>query len=136
MTNAEKFKEVFGYNGEDFSSEYYCPFNSEICGSKTCRDCIREWWQSEYKEPKKVVGVMSNQDAIKIFNTLLFFKKVDCTEEELMDLCRVSINALEKQDKWQKAIEAIKEEMNRGSYHLWDSEEVVEIIDKHTKELM
>ena len=51
MTNAEKFKEVFGYKGEDFSSEYYCPFNSEICGSKTCRDCIRDWWQSEYKEP-------------------------------------------------------------------------------------
>ena len=51
MTNAEKFKEVFGLVGEHFfSDDYHCPFNSKICSDKSCKDdCLVDWWQSEYK---------------------------------------------------------------------------------------
>ena len=56
MTKAEKFKEVFGYNIKDFLSDYICPFNSDRCKDKPCKDCLNDFWQSEYKEPKKEVS--------------------------------------------------------------------------------
>ena len=56
MTNAKKFKEVFGYDREPFTDGYHCPFNSDRCKENTCEDCLNKWWQSEYKEPKKEVS--------------------------------------------------------------------------------
>lgn len=49
MTNAEKFKEVFGFE-MNTKTDYYCPFNSTRCTNLPCDDCIDEFWSSEYKE--------------------------------------------------------------------------------------
>ena len=48
MTNAEKFKEVFGF---DSSYEYACvAVNSTYCkDAKSCDEC--DWWSQEYKKP-------------------------------------------------------------------------------------
>lgn len=37
---------------------------------------------------------MTREEAIKIFNTLLLFKKCDCTKEEVEECCRMAIKAL------------------------------------------
>lgn len=51
MTNAEKYKEVFGFEPE-----------REICPTAYCKNCPVDgqdcgkdykWWDEEYKEPKK-----------------------------------------------------------------------------------
>lgn len=47
MTNAEKFKEVFGFE-MNTQTDYYCPFNSTRCTNLPCDDCIDEFWSSEY----------------------------------------------------------------------------------------
>ena len=48
MTNAEKFKEVFGYPP---SSNARCVAPKEICDDfDTCRKCpFSDWWNQEYK---------------------------------------------------------------------------------------
>lgn len=48
MTNAEKFKEVFGF---DSSYEYACvAVNSTYCkDAKSCDEC--DWWSQEYQKP-------------------------------------------------------------------------------------
>lgn len=40
---------------------------------------------------------MTIEDAKKIFYELLFFGKADCEKEELKDLCRIAIKALEQE---------------------------------------
>lgn len=42
----------------------------------------------------------------------------------------------EERQKWIKAIENIKADINGQSYAYYDSEEIIDIIDKHTRELM
>ena len=42
---------------------------------------------------------MTREEAIKIYNTLLFFGKVDCTKEELEECFRITIKALEQEPK-------------------------------------
>lgn len=53
-TNAEKFKEVFGYEPKFFSGIYFCPVpSSQHCGENTdCCTCGK-WWDKPYKEPQK-----------------------------------------------------------------------------------
>jgi len=51
MTNAEKFKEVFGFEWSDADG---CPYDE--CVDKdgddydSCTECIDAFWRSEYKE--------------------------------------------------------------------------------------
>lgn len=57
MTNGEKFKEVFGFEVNKPTVNYgmYCPhgrkdMNDRAVECLTCnRDCISDFWQSEYK---------------------------------------------------------------------------------------
>jgi hypothetical protein len=42
---------------------------------------------------------MTNEEAIRIFNTLLLFKKVDAPVEEIEKCLKMSIQALEKEQK-------------------------------------
>ena len=54
ITNAQKFKEVFGYEPKFYSGTYFCPVPaSQHCGEKS--DCCTcgEWWDKPYKEPEK-----------------------------------------------------------------------------------
>lgn len=54
MTNAEKFKEVFGFKFDDnrmsicmnFENCKNCPFSEEP--SYKCVDLARSWWNEEY----------------------------------------------------------------------------------------
>ena len=53
MTNAEKFKEVFGFD----MRQSICPFQGDDVESRCgqCKwlqyaDCCKKYWQSEYKE--------------------------------------------------------------------------------------
>ena len=50
MTNAEKFKEVFGEPNEVFGG-LYCMILYYECDEKISFD--RLWWESEYKEVKE-----------------------------------------------------------------------------------
>lgn len=45
---------------------------------------------------------MTNEEAIKIFNTLMVFGKVTTTKDELQDLCKIAIKALEELEKKEK----------------------------------
>ncbi len=62
MTNAEKFKEVFGFEVNKPTVNYgmYCPhgrkdMNDRAVECVACnRDCISDFWQSEYKESKEI----------------------------------------------------------------------------------
>jgi hypothetical protein len=51
MTNAEKYKEVFGFEHPDCPT-WLCPscpvFNT--CSVKNLPDLASDWWNSEYKE--------------------------------------------------------------------------------------
>lgn len=40
---------------------------------------------------------MNREDAIKIFNTLLVFHKVTCTIDELEEVCKMALTALEQE---------------------------------------
>lgn len=51
MTNAEKFKEVFGFDLVDENQiDNYCPYSSCVNPKDRCLDCISKWWQSEYQD--------------------------------------------------------------------------------------
>ena len=55
MTNAEKFKEVFGFEFAlaPYESDCWCPFQRTKCRDTEfdCfEDCIKPFWQSEYKD--------------------------------------------------------------------------------------
>ena len=63
MTNAEKFKEVFGVEPYHDVYGYVCPHevgfpnvNSKCKGD--CFNCKGEFWALEYKEPKKITKKM------------------------------------------------------------------------------
>ena len=58
VTRADKFEEVFGYMPNDpVYDNYPCPnaigADLHSCKSKTCANCKKEYWESEYVEPKK-----------------------------------------------------------------------------------
>lgn len=58
MTNAMKFKEVFGYEHININGNHECPPRDENeCNFKYCKDC-QKWWDKEYKEPNQI----SDQD--------------------------------------------------------------------------
>lgn len=42
---------------------------------------------------------MTREEAIKIYNTLLLFGKVDCTKEEVKECCRMAIKALRREPR-------------------------------------
>ena len=61
VTNADKFKEVFGRepkkkSGDYNSGDYICPryFNvvSDQCPDTSCERCTKGFWESEYVAPK------------------------------------------------------------------------------------
>ena len=56
VTNADKYEEVFGRKPHDKHGNYICP-RFEVCGF-SCADCKKDYWESEYIEPKK-----ENKDA-------------------------------------------------------------------------
>lgn len=50
MTNADKFKEVFGFI--PYGTEALC-MSDKSCDHYDCNDCeFKAWWNEEYKEPK------------------------------------------------------------------------------------
>ena len=61
VTMADKYKEVFGFEPKTECGAFICPHfvgfayvecvNGEIY--KDCKKCKNEFWNSEYKEPKK-----------------------------------------------------------------------------------
>ncbi len=52
ITNADKFKEVFGKEPKDGIAEYLCPsFVLKCCPHNGCDNCKKSFWESEYKEP-------------------------------------------------------------------------------------
>ena len=116
MTNAEKFKEVFGF---------------EYKGNQR-KDCITlyDWWQSEYKEP------------IDLDHNCTKCEKYDKENDNCPTFCRViAETAREVKDnlitdnnaKWQKAIKSIKKEIEKNYVNPYA---IIKLIDKHTKELM
>lgn len=64
MTNAEKFKEVFGFEFElaPYEADCWCPFRRTKCRDTEfdCfEDCVKPFWQSEYKgEPTMPLSVI------------------------------------------------------------------------------
>lgn len=56
VTRADKFKEVFGVEPKS-NNCFVCPhrvgFNNAKCNLMQCAKCTNEFWNSEYKEPKK-----------------------------------------------------------------------------------
>ncbi len=54
VTNADKFKEVFGTEPKDGISDWLCPsFALKCCPHNGCDNCKKSFWEAEYKEPKK-----------------------------------------------------------------------------------
>lgn len=66
-----------------------------------------------------------NEEAIKFFNTLLAFNKVDCPKEEIMEYIKMAIEALEQDNILDKIRSEI---MSKDGL-----EEALEIIDKYRK---
>lgn len=64
MTNAEKFKEVFGFE-LNTKTDCYCPFNSTKCDNLPCDACIETFWQSEYQDTNVQVERQKWIEAIK-----------------------------------------------------------------------
>ena len=132
MTNAEKFKEVFGFTECTQTLCRDCQFTNVVSKEGGCG--VHDFWQSEYKEPSDKMEEI--------------FKKCHGEQERLLK----EINEITINTKWQKAIESIKEEIKALSptptaYDVVDGNpikdaiweiliEVEKIIDKHTKELM
>jgi len=143
MTNAEKFKEVFGFE----INEEVCCTNAKHCSEcfldswrhkEKAIGCSESFWQSEYKEPNS-----------KVEFDVAFWRRQ----------CMESWNRVAELDKiiddnnteWKEAIENIKAEIekekadaknNSTAYYIYieglmDAHETDEqIIDKHTKELL
>ena len=59
VTMADKYKEVFGVEPKDKFGTFICPcsvgFIDVTCSQHNCETCTNEFWNSEYKEPKKEV---------------------------------------------------------------------------------
>ena len=55
MTNAQKYKEVFGFDPLKYPGKYFCPpYASKVyCSTMTTSECesCRKWWDMEYIEP-------------------------------------------------------------------------------------
>jgi len=43
---------------------------------------------------------MTREEAIKIFNTVLFFGKCDCPKEEIEECLKMAVEALEQEPRW------------------------------------
>jgi len=137
MTNAEKFKEVFGFDlntiyeeqdyDNDFEEKTFCnQITCEHCPFQFTNACVyhepKIFWQSEYKEPKK-----DQMDVI--------FDKCKTEQRRLLG----EINELvEYKKKVAEAIENIKADLDGVTlYECFNPNKAVEnIIDKHTKELL
>lgn len=52
---------------------------------------------------------MTREEAIKIFNTVLFFGKCDCPKEEIEECLKMSIKALEQEPTWIPISESLPE---------------------------
>lgn len=84
MTNAEKYKEVFGFNLniQAFSEGDICPFVSEKCRELPCPDCINNYWQSDYQgEPTIPLSVIEKIKAeieeLGIWHEKLLIETID-----------------------------------------------------------
>ena len=56
VTNADKFKEVFGIDPRTPEGTYICPaftVTLDECARRECDNCRKKYWESEYKEPEK-----------------------------------------------------------------------------------
>lgn len=58
------------------------------------------------------------------------------SKQYLIDALNAKNTLEQKLAKWKEAMENIKTDINSQSYAQWDSEEVIEIIDKHTEGLL
>ena len=140
MTKGER-KEAIGVleNAKNFAYDetYIKAFDLgiEALKQEPCEDCLNEWWQSEYKEP--IAEKIANAKPSTWLTDGLTKEEV----KETIDNALVEANNA----KWQKAIEAIKEEIEPHAYVKdvhgeYDENDdlawALEIIDKHTKELI
>lgn len=53
---------------------------------------------------------MTREEAIKIFNTVLFFGKCDCPKEEIEECLKMAIQALEQEPRWIPVSERLPED--------------------------
>jgi len=61
VTYKQKYVETFGVKPLNTDSDYICPRNLGFhdymngceCMDVTCEECAKDFWHSEYKEPKK-----------------------------------------------------------------------------------
>lgn len=84
MTNAEKFKEDFGFENDDTNT---CPYKDCIDKDSekydSCDECIEAYWRSEYKgKPTIPLSVIEDikYDVEKYFVDNIWAKKDDCSE--------------------------------------------------------
>ena len=52
-TMKDKYKEVFGVEPGDYVCPQSIGFLDVACDKKRCEDCMENFWNSDYKEPKK-----------------------------------------------------------------------------------
>lgn len=160
MTNAKKFKEVFGFE----IATYKCVCN-DLCTVCPCYQDYKcqtaEYWESEYKEPKEKVADEKDQidvifekckieqnrslEAIRdIINS--GHRRIDTTSrEDHLDASRYAVNAIESNAKWKEAVEKIKTEIDQSKDEPTDEESkkynlgldvAKTIVKKHTKDLI
>ena len=59
VTYEQKYEETFGVKPKNKYDEYLCPHNAGFTGlnkcesESSCAECKKNFWESEYKEPKK-----------------------------------------------------------------------------------
>ena len=127
MTNGEKMQEVFP-EGKTRRCRDGVVFESD----GWCHAYHSDWWNAEYKEPttkndssgldknskklEKDFGEsrrMTREEAKKIFFELLLFGKAPCKKEELEDLCKIVLSALEQEPVLDKVRAEITTLQNR-----------------------
>ena len=131
MTNAEKFKEVFGF---EINEGVCCVYEDDCqdCFMERYRkaekelDCTEGYWQSEYKEPSG-----------KVEFDVAFWRR-QCMEswDRVAELDKIIDD---NNTEWKEAIEKAKTEIENKGFCEADEISIgdaLEIIDKHTKELI
>ena len=70
---------------------------------------------------------MTRDEAIKIFNTVLFFGKCDCQKEEIEEALTMAIDALEEKSNVDRIIDDVKELDGRHLIGDYENERWIEL---------
>lgn len=96
MTNAEKFKEVFGIAIDETPDDPCGIFDPSLCKNQKCKDCrALNFWEKQYKSPESEEKAYRKIESIPY----LMHKELDVPISECQKAYDVAIDYLRSQGK-------------------------------------